>query len=154
MIRPHAERHPGAAARVLTCGIRKLFRSCQKGLLLRRVLLLGCMAGALAGALPYFLTSSAQGRTIVQIELADIIHPISADYVAAGLARAEEIGAAAVIIRLDTPGGLVDSMRAVVEEILTADVPVIVWVGPSGVRAASAGFFILLSGDREDSGGR
>ncbi len=93
------------------------------------------------------MSSAAQGRTIVQIELSEIIHPVSADYVAAGLARAEEVGAAAVIIRLDTPGGLVDSMRAIVEDILTSDVPVIVWVAPSGVRAASAGFFILLSGD-------
>ena len=93
------------------------------------------------------MSSAAQGRTIVQIELSEIIHPVSADYVAAGLARAEEVGAAAVIIRLDTPGGLVDSMRAIVEDILASDVPVIVWVAPSGVRAASAGFFILLSGD-------
>ena len=107
----------------------------------------GCIAGALAGAVPSFMSSAAQGRTIVQIELSEIIHPVSADYVAAGLARAEEVGAAAVIIRLDTPGGLVDSMRAIVEDILASDVPVIVWVAPSGVRAASAGFFILLSGD-------
>ena len=103
--------------------------------------------GVLAAALPSFFSSAAQGRTIVQIELADIIHPVSADYVEAGLARAQEVGAAAVIIRLDTPGGLVDSMRAIVEDILASEVPVIVWVGPSGVRAASAGFFILLSAD-------
>ena len=94
-----------------------------------------------------FASTQSQGRTIVQIELADIIHPVSADYVAAGLTRAAEIGASAVLIRLDTPGGLVDSMRAIVEDILASEVPVIVWVGPSGVRAASAGFFILLSGD-------
>ena len=147
MIRPHAERHPGIAARGLACGIRKLFRTCRKRPCLRRALAVGCIAGALAGAVPSFMSSAAQGRTIVQIELSEIIHPVSADYVAAGLARAEEVGAAAVIIRLDTPGGLVDSMRAIVEDILTSDVPVIVWVAPSGVRAASAGFFILLSGD-------
>ena len=129
------------------CGIRKLFRICRTGLLLRRALVLSSIGVALAGALPYFISSSAQGPTIIQIELADIVHPVSADYVAAGLERAEEVGAVAVIIRLDTPGGLVDSMRAIVEDILASDVPVIVWVGPSGVRAASAGFFILLSGD-------
>ena len=92
--------------------------------------LLAASQGALAGAVPSFMSSAAQGRTIVQIELSEIIHPVSADYVAAGLARAEEVGAAAVIIRLDTPGGLVDSMRAIVEDILASDVPVIVWVAP------------------------
>jgi membrane-bound serine protease (ClpP class) len=91
--------------------------------------------------------AEAQGRTIVQIELADIIHPISRDYVADGLDRAFEIGASAVLIRLDTPGGLLDSTREMVESILASPVPVIIWVGPSGVRAASAGFFVLLSAD-------
>jgi membrane-bound serine protease (ClpP class) len=94
-----------------------------------------------------FSASVFQDRTIVQIELADVIHPVSADYLAEGLAYADEIDAAAVLVRLDTPGGLADSMRAMVEDILASPVPVIVWVGPSGVRAASAGFFILLSAD-------
>jgi membrane-bound serine protease (ClpP class) len=84
---------------------------------------------------------------IVQIDLDDIVHPVSADYVKKGLDHAKEIGARAVIIRLNTPGGLVDSMRAIVEAILASPVPVINWVGPNGARAASAGFFILLSGD-------
>lgn len=92
-------------------------------------------------------SSSAQGHTIVQIDLADIIHPVSRDYVVGGLEHASDIGASAVIIRLDTPGGLLDSTREMVEAILASPVPVITWVGPSGVRAASAGFFILLSGD-------
>lgn len=93
------------------------------------------------------LPAGAQGQTIVQIELADIIHPVSREFVADGLDRAGEIGASAVLIRLDTPGGLLDSTREMVEDILASPVPVIIWVGPSGVRAASAGFFILLSGD-------
>ena len=89
----------------------------------------------------------AQSPTIVQINLEDVIHPVSADYVKQGLAHAKEIQARAVIIRLNTPGGLVDSMREIVEAILSSPVPVITWVGPNGARAASAGFFILLSGD-------
>ena len=84
---------------------------------------------------------------IVQIDLADIVHPVSAEYVAAGIQHAKDIGAQAVILRLDTPGGLADSMRAIVESILTSPVPVITWVGPNGSRSASAGFFILESGD-------
>src|SRR2546427_5341777 len=84
---------------------------------------------------------------IVQIILADIVHPVSAAYVKDGLNHAKDIGARAVILRLDTPGGVVDSMREIVEAILSSPVPVITWVGPNGARAASAGFFILLAGD-------
>jgi membrane-bound serine protease (ClpP class) len=89
----------------------------------------------------------APASRIVQINLADIVHPVSAAYVKDGLNHAKDIGARAVILRLDTPGGLVDSMREIVEAILSSPVPVITWVGPNGARAASAGFFILLAGD-------
>src|SRR5438132_12276180 len=88
----------------------------------------------------------ASGK-IVQINLGDIVHPVSAAYVKDGLNHAKDIGARAVILRLDTPGGLVDSMREIVESILSSPVPVITWVGPNGARPASAGFFILLAGD-------
>src|SRR4029077_12673831 len=92
-------------------------------------------------------SAPAPAPKIVQIDLADVVHPVSADYVKDGLKHAQEIGARAVILRLDTPGGLVDSMREIVESILSSPVPVITWVGPNGSRAASAGFFILLAGD-------
>src|SRR5437867_5687883 len=91
--------------------------------------------------------AQAQAPVIVQIDLEDIVHPVSADYVKEGLDHAKDIGARAVVLRLDTPGGLVDSMREIVEAILSSPVPVITWVGPNGARAASAGFFILLAGD-------
>jgi membrane-bound serine protease (ClpP class) len=91
--------------------------------------------------------AKAAAPTIVQVEFDDVVHPISADFVKAGLAHAREIEAPAVIIRLNTPGGLADSMREIVEAILASPVPVIVWVGPSGSRAASAGLFILLAAD-------
>src|SRR5437660_10018764 len=84
---------------------------------------------------------------IVQIDLADVVHPVRAASVTDGLNHAKDIGARAVILRIDTPGGLVDSMREIVEGILSSPVPVITWVGPNGARAASAGFFILLAGD-------
>jgi membrane-bound serine protease (ClpP class) len=92
-------------------------------------------------------SSPASTARIVEIDLADIVHPVSAAYVKDGLNHAKDIGARAVILRLDTPGGLVDSMREIVEAILSSPVPVITWVGPNGARAASAGFFILLAGD-------
>jgi membrane-bound serine protease (ClpP class) len=107
----------------------------------RLSLVLACVLAA--GSAPL----RAQAPVIVQIDLEDIIHPISADYVKQGLEHAKAVDARAAIIRINTPGGLVDSMREIVEAILTSPVPVITWVGPNGARAASAGFFILLSGD-------
>src|SRR5687768_9863408 len=70
----------------------------------------------------------AQTPQIIQIDLQDIIHPVSADYVKQGLERARAVQAQAAIIRINTPGGLVDSMREIVEAILTSPVPVITWV--------------------------
>ncbi len=99
---------------------------------------------AMAVAVP---ATPAQAPVIVQIDLEDIVHPVSADYVKEGLDHAKDIGARAVILRLSTPGGLIDSMREIVEAVLSSSVPVITWVGPNGARAASAGFFILLAGD-------
>jgi membrane-bound serine protease (ClpP class) len=91
--------------------------------------------------------ASSHPPTVVQINLDDVVHPISADYIKDGLNHAKDINARAVVLRLDTPGGLIDSMRDIVEAVLASPVPVITWVGPVGTRAASAGFFILLSGD-------
>jgi membrane-bound serine protease (ClpP class) len=110
-------------------------------LLLNLTLLLAC-AASLGRAQTVPATS-----VIVQIDLDDIVQPVSAAYVKEGIKHAGEIGARAVIIRLNTPGGLVDSMREIVEAVLSSPVPVIAWVGPNGARAASAGFFILLAAD-------
>src|SRR6185312_4560562 len=63
------------------------------------------------------------------------------------IAHAERDGARALLVQMDTPGGLVDSMRKIVQAILASKVPVIVYVSPSGARAGSAGFFILESAD-------
>ena len=83
----------------------------------------------------------------MRLDLDDVIHPITAEYVVQGIAQSESERSAAVILRLSTPGGLDPSMREIIEKILSSKVPVIVFVGPSGVRAASAGFFILLAAD-------
>jgi membrane-bound serine protease (ClpP class) len=109
------------------------------------------MKTILALCLCVFVVSAAAqtppAPKIVEINLDDIVHPVSAGYVKDGLNHARDVGAHAVVLRLDTPGGLVDSMREIVEGILSSPVPVITWVGPNGARAASAGFFILLAGD-------
>jgi membrane-bound serine protease (ClpP class) len=91
--------------------------------------------------------SSRATAEILKLDLDDVIHPITAEYVVQGIAEAESEQSTAVILRLSTPGGLDPSMRQIIEKILSSKVPVIVFIGPSGVRAASAGFFILLAAD-------
>lgn len=85
--------------------------------------------------------------SVFTLEVDEVIHPVTAEYIIQGITKAEAEKAEAVIIRLSTPGGLDQSMREIIERILASKVPVIVYVAPSGVRAASAGFYILLSAD-------
>jgi membrane-bound serine protease (ClpP class) len=89
----------------------------------------------------------AQQPFVDKLVLDDTIQPVSADEVTRALDRANSDGASALLIEINTPGGLLDSMRDMVGGILRSRVPVIVYVGPSGARAGSAGFFILESAD-------
>jgi membrane-bound serine protease (ClpP class) len=75
------------------------------------------------------------------------VQPVSAGEMKRAIERADRDGAQALLVQMDTPGGLVDSMREIVQAILSSKVPVIVFVSPSGARAGSAGFFILESAD-------
>lgn len=84
---------------------------------------------------------------IVKLTVNDTIQPISEEYIARGLEKAKAEHAEAVLIELRTPGGMLDSTRSIVEKILASEVPVIIYVTPSGGYAASAGFFILQSAD-------
>jgi membrane-bound serine protease (ClpP class) len=84
---------------------------------------------------------------VLKITVKDTIHPIADEYIGRALERAAREKHDAVLIELSTPGGLVDSTRKIVEKILASPVPVIIYVAPSGSRAASAGFFILESAD-------
>jgi len=74
------------------------------------------------------------------------VNPVMERYIDRGIDNAEDNQASAVVIRLDTPGGLVTSMEDIVQRILATDVPVIVYVWPSGGKAASAGTFITMAG--------
>jgi membrane-bound serine protease (ClpP class) len=84
---------------------------------------------------------------VISADLDGMIHPVTTEIVESALERAKEEGAAAVILRLNTPGGLMDAMRETIEKIVASPVPVITYVAPSGGRSASAGFFILEAGD-------
>ena len=74
-----------------------------------------------------------------------VISPVTLRLVESALAHAKAGGAQALVIQLDTPGGLERSMRAICQRLLNAEIPVIVWVGPTGARAASAGVFITMA---------
>jgi membrane-bound serine protease (ClpP class) len=89
----------------------------------------------------------AQAPQVVVLHLNDTIQPISQEYVARGLKRAQDLRAEAILIELNTPGGLLDTTRDMVRQILDSPVPVIVYVAPSGSRAGSAGFFLLEAAD-------
>ncbi len=90
--------------------------------------------------------TSAHPR-ILRIVLRDTVQPVSAEYLERGLKTAASDHAQAVLVELDTPGGLLESTRAMVGAIEYSSVPVIIYVAPAGSRAASAGFFLLESAD-------
>jgi membrane-bound serine protease (ClpP class) len=98
------------------------------------------IAFCVLGAIP----ASAE---IVVVELTGVIHAVSAGYAVNAFERAEETKAPLIILRLDTPGGLDTSMRQIIDKMLNCRVPVAVFVGPSGARAASAGFLITVVAD-------
>jgi membrane-bound serine protease (ClpP class) len=93
------------------------------------------------------LLSSSASADILKIVVNDAIHPITAEYIDRALQLAAANRDQAVLIEINTPGGLVDSTRDIIEKIIASPVPVIIYVTPSGSRAASAGFFILESAD-------
>ncbi|HKB70431.1 MAG TPA: nodulation protein NfeD [Thermoanaerobaculia bacterium] len=109
---------------------------------MKRILLL--LAAVVAAA----TASAAPARPLVLVaRLEGEIHPAAAGFVKRSIAEAEARHAALLIVEISTPGGLMTSMREITTEIVNAKVPVATFVSPSGARAASAGFFILLSGD-------
>jgi membrane-bound serine protease (ClpP class) len=97
--------------------------------------------------IPAFVSAQppATAATVATLQIDGVITPITVRLVAAAIERARTEGAAALVIQLDTPGGLERSMRSVVRDLLNAPIPVIVYVSPTGARAASAGAFITLA---------
>jgi membrane-bound serine protease (ClpP class) len=102
-------------------------------------------------AISLFLLSAtnvlAKQSEVYIIKVADAISPGTAEFIKIGIKTAEERVATVIIIELDTPGGLAESMRLIVQNILASKVPVVVFVSPSGARAASAGVMITMAAD-------
>jgi len=84
---------------------------------------------------------------VIAVDVNGMVHPITAEIVGGALAQAGNEKASLVLVRLNTPGGLMDAMRETIEKMVASPVPVVTFVAPSGGRAASAGFFLLEAGD-------
>ncbi len=99
------------------------------------------------GLLTVGIASQAQAAspTVVVLNAKGVINPVLADYISRGIEAAEESHAEVCIIQLDTPGGLDTAMRDIVQDIIDARVPVVVYVSPAGARAASAGVFVTMA---------
>jgi membrane-bound serine protease (ClpP class) len=89
--------------------------------------------------------SAAPKTKVFVIRVNGVINPVSAEFIGKSIVRADKMSAEALIIELDTPGGLDTSMRTIVKDILSSPVPVVTYVAPSGARDASAGVFITLA---------
>jgi membrane-bound serine protease (ClpP class) len=117
------------------------------------VLLTGLLAGTATAASSWGPAADAQGpaqaqgaaRTVATTQVRGAITPVIADHLADTVGRAAADGHRALVVLLDTPGGLVSSMREIVQTFLNAPLPVVVYVSPSGADAGSAGTFITLS---------
>jgi membrane-bound serine protease (ClpP class) len=109
-----------------------------------------CVCGLVAGwgcAAVAAASEAAPQPLVEEFVLADTIQPVTAGQLDRAIARANSEGAAALLIEMNTPGGLVDSMRNMAGAILSSRVPVIIYVAPAGARAGSAGFFLLEAAD-------
>lgn len=113
----------------------------QKSFLIIRLLFLSIIAVSLSSP----SLSDKNNKKVIVITVNGVINPVAAEYIGKNIEKANEENAEALIIELDTPGGLDTSMRKIVKDINASKVPVVVFVSPSGSRAASAGVFITLA---------
>lgn len=122
--------------------VKSLRRSIGRTRLVVACLLLAAGAAALSCGNPVH-----KSRAVNVLTIDGLINPVMARYVERGISNAESAHAVAAVIRIDTPGGLEESMRDIVQSIEGSDVPVITYVSPTGGRAASAGAFIVMAGN-------
>jgi membrane-bound serine protease (ClpP class) len=112
---------------------------------LRRQILAAAMGGAVISLCLILMGNPTYAGDIVVASYEGVINPVAAEYLHDALALAHSSGAQALILKLDTPGGLDTSMRLMIKDMTASPIPVIVFVAPSGGRAASAGVFITLA---------
>src|SRR5579885_1077333 len=91
--------------------------------------------------------AAASAARVLAVSVDGVVHPITVEIISRAVEQARHEHAAAILIRLNTPGGLLDATRQIDQKLLVSSAPVITYVAPSGARAASAGFFILECGD-------
>jgi len=124
-----------------------MYRNSSRSLPVALALLaLGLTGLAFAAPAAPAVPAKALGEVLV-VKVKSPIHPVSAELIADAIQAADQKGAAALIVELDTAGGLMTSTRDITTAILGARTPVVVYVAPGGAQAASAGFFILMSAD-------
>lgn len=105
------------------------------------------LGSALMVAQSHQAPSGPEPPVVYAAEVDGIIHPVSAEYMIGTMDRADRAGATLVVFTLRTPGGLVDSTRDIITHMLASRTPVALFIGPSGARAASAGFFLTIAAD-------
>jgi membrane-bound serine protease (ClpP class) len=121
------QRTPPAAGCYIECGLKRVW--------------------SIAGLLLCLAVAPCAGSRVVAVDVDKVVHPITVEIVGRAIEQAQREGAQLVLIRLNTPGGLMDASRRTIEKIVASPVPVACFVTPSGGRAASAGFFLLEAGD-------
>ncbi len=128
--------------------IRRAFHHPRLPLLIVAIPLVAVAVAVIFLPLSQAIASEApSGPLVLELRIDGDVEPILAAYIDEGLADAARRNAALVLITMDTPGGLSDSMKDMIQHILVSKVPVAVYVSPTGSRGASAGFYILLSAD-------
>lgn len=113
-----------------------------------RTLLLACLITGLVGLAAGAAGAQSDPATTVDVvEVTGVIDPPNAEYLTGRLDGGESDGVQAIVVQLDTPGGLDVSMRDIIKQMLDSSVPIVVWIAPRGARAASAGTFITYAAD-------
>jgi membrane-bound serine protease (ClpP class) len=88
-----------------------------------------------------------QAGTVLRVDIDSVVHPVTVEILDRAVSQARSENASLILLRLNTPGGLMEASRKIVETMMSAPIPVVCYVSPGGARAASAGFFLLLAGD-------
>ncbi len=94
-----------------------------------------------------FTAAASLSSQVVAVNLDGVVHPITAEIISHAIEQAKQENAALLLVRLNTPGGLLEATRTTTEKMVASPIPVVTYVTPSGGRAASAGFFLLMAGD-------